>query len=76
LPRPGTDEQLKQVAGRIISIPLDRSKPLWELWVVEGLEGGRFAVITKIHHCMIDGIAGVDLMAVLLGAEPALEIEA
>lgn len=76
LPRPGSDEQLKQVAGRIISIPLDRSKPLWELWVVEGLEGGRFAVITKIHHCMIDGIASVDLMAVLLGAEPTLEIEA
>ncbi|HYB97790.1 MAG TPA: wax ester/triacylglycerol synthase family O-acyltransferase [Candidatus Limnocylindrales bacterium] len=71
LPRPGTTEQLKLLAGRIDSQGLDRSKPLWEFWVVEGLEGGRhFAVIQKVHHCMIDGISGVDLMAVLLNPFP------
>src|SRR5690606_4235003 len=54
LPRPGTDAQLRDLAGRIDSQQLDRSKPLWELWVVEGLEGDRFAIIAKIHHCMMD----------------------
>ncbi|HYC53780.1 MAG TPA: wax ester/triacylglycerol synthase family O-acyltransferase [Candidatus Binatia bacterium] len=71
LPRPGTTEQLKMLAGRIDSQALDRTKPLWEFWVVEGLQGGRhFAVIQKVHHCMIDGISGVDLMAVLLNPFP------
>jgi len=66
LPHPGTEEQLKELAGRLMSQQLDRSKPLWELNVVEGLESGGFAVITKIHHCMIDGMSGIDLMAVIL----------
>lgn len=67
LPRPGTVEQLKLLAGRIQSQRLDRAKPLWEFWVVEGLEAGsRFAIIQKAHHCMIDGMSGVDLLAVLL----------
>ncbi len=75
LPRPGSEEQLKMLAGRICSQQLDRAKPLWELWIVEGLEGDRFATIAKIHHCMIDGMAGVDLMAVLMGFAPTEEIE-
>lgn len=75
LPRPGNDEQLKKLAGRIVSQQLDRSKPLWELWVVEGLEDDRFAIIAKIHHCMIDGISGVDLTTILLNVVPSGEIE-
>ncbi|HSJ28099.1 MAG TPA: wax ester/triacylglycerol synthase family O-acyltransferase [Acidimicrobiia bacterium] len=75
LPRPGTDQQLRNLAGRIVSQQLDRSKPLWELWVVEGVEDDRFAIIAKIHHCMIDGIAGVDLTTILLNVLPTSEIE-
>jgi len=74
LPRPGSMQQLKDLIGIIVSQQLDRSKPLWEFNVVEGLEGDRFALISKIHHCMIDGIAGVDLMAVLLNLAPNAEI--
>lgn len=66
LPKPGSERQLKRLAARIMSQRLDRGKPLWELWVVEGLEGGRAALISKTHHCMIDGIAGVDLLTILL----------
>lgn len=76
LPAPGTPEQLKRLAGRIMSQQLDRAKPLWEFWVVEGLEGGdSFAVIQKAHHCMIDGVSGVDLMAVLMSTEPIESFE-
>ena len=75
LPRPGNEEQLKAMTGRLLSQQLNRTKPLWELWVVEGLEGDRFALVFKIHHCMIDGISGVDLMAVLLNFAPTDEIE-
>ena len=75
LPRPGTDEQLRNLAGRIVSQQLDRSKPLWELWVVEGLQDDRFALIAKIHHCMIDGVSGVDLSTILLNIVPTAEIE-
>jgi len=75
LPRPGSDVQLKALAGRIVSQQLDRSKPLWELWVVEGFEDDRFAVIAKIHHCMIDGIAGVDLTTILLNVVPTKDVE-
>jgi WS/DGAT/MGAT family acyltransferase len=70
LPRPGTDEQLKRLSARIMAQPLDHSKPLWEAWVVEGLEGGRFAVISKIHHCMVDGMAGTDLAQTLHSTDP------
>jgi WS/DGAT/MGAT family acyltransferase len=66
LPRPGDERQLKRLAARIVSQQLDRAKPLWEIWVVEGLEGDRFAMVAKTHHCMVDGISGVDLLAVLL----------
>ncbi len=75
LPRPGSIAQLSILMGRLVSQQLDRSKPLWEITVVEGLEGGRFALIGKIHHSMIDGIAGVDLMALLLTLQPEEEIE-
>src|SRR5690606_5443733 len=75
LPRPGSDDQLKALAGRIVSQQLDRSKPLWELWVVEGLTEGRFAIIAKIHHCMIDGLSGVDLTTILLNVIPTSEVE-
>jgi len=74
LPRPGTDEQLKKIAGRLMSQQLDRSKPMWEMIVVEGLTDDRFAIVTKIHHCMIDGMSGVDLMAVLMSPMPVEEI--
>ena len=70
LPLPGGDEQLKRLTGRIISQQLDRGKPLWELWIVEGLDGDRFAMISKTHHCMIDGVAAIDLASVLLSPSP------
>jgi diacylglycerol O-acyltransferase len=70
LPRPGDERLLKRAAGRILSQHLDRHRPLWELWVVEGLEGDRFALVTKVHHCMIDGVAGVDLLGALLSDAP------
>ncbi|HUE29802.1 MAG TPA: wax ester/triacylglycerol synthase family O-acyltransferase [Verrucomicrobiae bacterium] len=76
LPRPGDAPQLKRLSGRIMSQQLDRSKPLWEMWIVEGLEGGdRFAVITKVHHCMIDGMSSVDLLEVLLKPQATDTIE-
>jgi diacylglycerol O-acyltransferase len=62
LPRPGSLQQLKSLVARVMAQPLDRKRPLWETWIVEGLEGGeQFGMITKIHHCMIDGASGVDL---------------
>ena len=75
LPHPGSDAQLKALAGRLMSQPLDRSKPLWELNIVEGLANGGFAIITKIHHCMIDGMSGIDLMAVILDFSPDVRVE-
>ncbi len=72
LPRPGDERQLKRLAARIMASHLDRSKPLWEIWFVEGLDGGeRFAMISKIHHCMVDGVSSVDLLNVLLQLEPS-----
>ncbi|HEX8083492.1 MAG TPA: wax ester/triacylglycerol synthase family O-acyltransferase [Solirubrobacteraceae bacterium] len=70
LPSPGSEEQLRNLAARIFSQQLDRSKPLWELWVVEGLEDGSWALISKTHHAMIDGIAGVDLATVMFDLTP------
>jgi WS/DGAT/MGAT family acyltransferase len=73
LPAPGSEEQLLRLAARIASQQLDRSKPLWEMWVVEGLEGDRFGLISKTHHSLVDGVSGVDLATVLfdLEQEPA-----
>jgi WS/DGAT/MGAT family acyltransferase len=70
LPTPGTEEQLRALAGRVFSQPLDRDKPLWELWLAEGLEGGRFALLAKTHHALVDGVSGVDLVTVLFDSSP------
>ena len=70
LPSPGSEEQLRMLAGRIFSQRLDRSKPLWELWLVQGLEGGRCALINKTHHALVDGVSGVDITTVLFDASP------
>jgi WS/DGAT/MGAT family acyltransferase len=75
LPRPGDERLLKRTAGRILSQHLDRGKPLWEMWLVEGLEGDRVAIVTKVHHCMVDGISGVDLLAALLSPERDAPVE-
>jgi WS/DGAT/MGAT family acyltransferase len=70
LPKPGSDDQLRQLVGRLQSRQLDRNRPLWEIYLVEGLSGGRFAIITKTHHAMVDGISAVDIGTVLLDLEP------
>jgi diacylglycerol O-acyltransferase / wax synthase len=70
LPAPGGWEQLQDLTARIFSQQLDRSKPLWEMWLIEGLEDNRFALLTKTHHSLIDGIAGVDLATVLFDLSP------
>ena len=70
LPKPGSDDQLRQLVGRIFSQRLDRSKPLWELWIVQGLERGRFALISKTHHALVDGVSGVDIATVLFDLSP------
>src|SRR5256885_13861824 len=70
LPAPGSAEQLRQLAGRIFSQRLDRTKPLWELWLVQGLEDNRFAIINKTHHSLVDGVSGVDLTTVLFDTSP------
>jgi diacylglycerol O-acyltransferase / wax synthase len=74
LPRPGTEAQLRSLAGRVFSQPLDRDKPLWEMWLVEGVEDGpdgpRFAMLSKTHHALVDGISGVDIVSVLFDATP------
>jgi diacylglycerol O-acyltransferase len=70
LPQPGSEEQLRALAARIHSQRLDRAKPLWESWLVQGLDGNRFALISKTHHALVDGIAGVDLMTVLFDTTP------
>ncbi len=70
LPKPCSDDQLRQIAGRIFSQRLDRSKPLWEVWLIQGLEQGRFALISKTHHALVDGVAGVDLATVLFDLGP------
>jgi diacylglycerol O-acyltransferase / wax synthase len=70
LPRPGGDAELKRLAGRVFSQALDRGRPLWELWLVEGLAGGRFAILTKTHHALVDGISGVDIATVLFDTSP------
>ncbi|HEV3229666.1 MAG TPA: wax ester/triacylglycerol synthase family O-acyltransferase [Solirubrobacteraceae bacterium] len=70
LPAPGDEDQLRRVAGRLFSQRLDRSKPLWEIWLVEGLAGDRFALVGKTHHALVDGISGVDITTVLFDTDP------
>jgi WS/DGAT/MGAT family acyltransferase len=71
LPRPGGDAQLRRLAGRIFSQALDRGRPLWEIWLVEGLSDGRFALLSKTHHALIDGVSGIDIASVIFDSEPA-----
>ncbi|MGZ5316660.1 MAG: WS/DGAT/MGAT family O-acyltransferase [Solirubrobacterales bacterium] len=73
LPAPGSEEQLRNLAGRLFSQALDRSKPLWELWLIPGLEKNRFALFNKTHHALVDGVAGVDIATVLFDVKPVPE---
>jgi WS/DGAT/MGAT family acyltransferase len=75
LPAPGSIRHLKRLAGRIMSQKLDRGKPLWEMWIVEGVEEDRFAVIVKAHHCMVDGVSGIDLLASIMRLDPDPTLE-
>src|SRR3954465_5966211 len=70
LPRPGSADQLRELAARIMSRPLDPERPLWEGYFVEGVEGGRFALLAKSHQVLVDGISTVDLGQVLLDVDP------
>ena len=70
LPAPGSEEQLKNLAGRVFAQQLDRTKPLWELLLVDGLQGGRFAIIAKSHHALVDGISAVDITTILFDDDP------
>jgi diacylglycerol O-acyltransferase len=72
LPRPGDDTELCALMARLMSQPLDRRRPLWEIWMVEGLADDQWALVTKVHHCMVDGISGVDLLTVLLDLDPGV----
>lgn len=70
LPRPGSEGQLHELVARLFARPLDRSRPLWEVYLVEGLEDDRLAIISKIHHAMVDGLGSMDMGALLLDLEP------
>ena len=74
LPAPGSEEQLKNLAGRLFAQRLDRTKPLWEIWLVDGLRDGRFALVAKSHHALVDGIEAVDITTVLFDPEPGVAI--
>jgi WS/DGAT/MGAT family acyltransferase len=70
LPAPGGENELRKLVGRVMAQQLDRTKPLWEIWVVEGLEDGRWAILAKTHHALVDGISGTDLLAVIMDLSP------
>jgi diacylglycerol O-acyltransferase len=70
LPKPADDAALKRLAGRLFSQRLDRSKPLWEIWLVQSMSGGRFALVAKTHHALVDGVSGVDITTVLFDTAP------
>ncbi len=74
LPAPGSEEQLKNLAGRLFAQRLDRTKPLWELWLVDGLHDDGFALVAKSHHALVDGIEAVDISTVLFDPEPGVAI--
>jgi diacylglycerol O-acyltransferase len=71
VPRPGNADQLRNLAGRVLGQRMDMTKPLWELWLVEGLENDRWAMINKVHHALVDGVAGTDLMELIFDVDPA-----
>src|SRR5215207_27495 len=70
LPEPAGEQELRRLAGRVFAQRLDRSKPLWELWLVDRVGDDRFAIIAKTHHCLVDGISGVDITTVLFDLDP------
>src|SRR4051794_18875663 len=70
LPAPGGEQELRNLVGRVMAQHLDRSRPLWEIWMVEGLSGGQWAMVSKTHHCMVDGVSGTDLLTVIMDDTP------
>ena len=70
LPAPGSESELRKLTGRVMGQQLDRTKPLWEIWVVQGLEDDHWAMLSKVHHCMVDGVSGTDLLALILDTSP------
>lgn len=70
LPPPGGHDELRHLMGRVMAQPLDRGRPLWEIWMVEGLAGGQWALVTKNHHALIDGVAGAELLGLILDLAP------
>jgi diacylglycerol O-acyltransferase len=70
LPSPGDEEQLRNLVGRVMGQQLDRAKPLWEIWMVEGVSGNRWAMLSKTHHALVDGVSGTDLLAVIMDLSP------
>ena len=70
LPSPGGEGELRRLVGRVMAQQLDRARPLWEIWVVQGLEDGRWAMLSKAHHALVDGVSGTDLLAVLMDVSP------
>ncbi len=70
LPAPGGEAELRRLVGRIMSQQLDRSKPLWEIWMIDRLEGDRWALAVKSHHCMVDGVSGTELLSVIMDVSP------
>ncbi len=76
VPAPGGKRQLRELAARIFATRLDRTRPLWEAWLLEGLKGGRWAILSKVHHCVVDGIGGNDLMTAVFDVTPDAECPA
>ena len=71
---PGTVDQLREVVGDIAAVPLDRGRPLWELWTIAGVEGGRIGVVLKVHHALLDGVAGLAVLGSLFTTEPEADV--
>src|ERR671938_537483 len=70
VPPPGNDRQLAETVSRIFARPLDRRRPLWELYVIHGIEGGRVGMLSKVHHAAVDGVSGAEILGVLFDLEP------